>query len=201
MTGCRVVQSPFGEITYKYQIKNVKNINLRVNKNGEVKVSFNRYTSFKTVDSFVLRYAQKICVSIKKQSLDNKNQEYQREILKDSKMKRRIENIFIQEVEKAIYKYRFDRFGVLMPSVKVRYMTSRWGSCRPSKKSITLNVRLINYPIEVLEYVIVHELVHFIVCNHSSEFYHLLESLMGDWKEREKILKNGKESIYEQGKE
>ncbi len=66
-------------------------------------------------------------------------------------------------------------------------MKSRWGSCIPAKQQITLNQNLIHYPIEFAEYVILHELVHFIQPNHSKAFYQIIEYYMPDYKERIKL--------------
>ena len=60
------------------------------------------------------------------------------------------------------------------PDVKIRDMKSRWGSCTPAKNSITLNRKLIHYPFEFIEYVVLHEFVHFIQPNHSKAFYNII---------------------------
>lgn len=87
---------------------------------------------------------------------------------------------------------RFRKYGVPYPELKVRYMTSRWGSCHPKKGIITLNSQLIEAPINCIEYVILHEFAHFIYPNHSKQFWDFVSILMPDWKERknelEKIL-------------
>lgn len=70
------------------------------------------------------------------------------------------------------------------PEIKQRMMKSRWGSCMPAKHQITLNKRLIHYPIEFIEYVILHEFVHFIQPNHSKAFYAIIEKYMPDYKKR-----------------
>ena len=70
------------------------------------------------------------------------------------------------------------------PEVKIRDMKSRWGSCTPAKNSITLNRKLIHYPFEFIEYVVLHEFVHFIQPNHSKAFYNIIENYMPDYKTR-----------------
>jgi predicted metal-dependent hydrolase len=52
--------------------------------------------------------------------------------------------------------------GVPVPEVKVRSMTSRWGSCKPSAKRVTFACQLMEAPLPCVEYVVWHELVHFI---------------------------------------
>lgn len=74
------------------------------------------------------------------------------------------------------------------PDVKIRDMKSRWGSCTPAKNSITLNRKLIHYPFEFIEYVVLHEFVHFIQPNHSKAFYNIIENYMPDYKTRMEIV-------------
>ncbi len=82
----------------------------------------------------------------------------------------------------------FKKYDVPYPKLKIRYMTSRWGSCQPKRGSITLNSRLIEAPRNCIEYVVLHEYVHFLYPNHSSKFYEFLSILMPDWKERKTEL-------------
>lgn len=74
------------------------------------------------------------------------------------------------------------------PDVKIRDMKSRWGSCTPAKNSITLNRKLIHYPFEFIEYVVLHEFVHFIQPNHSKAFYNIIENYMPDYKIRMEMV-------------
>lgn len=85
----------------------------------------------------------------------------------------------------------FQKYGIEYPQIKIRKMTSRWGSCQPAKGIITLNSRLIEMPRASVEYVVLHEFAHFIHPNHSREFYDFVESLMPDWKERRAGLEMG----------
>ena len=76
-----------------------------------------------------------------------------------------------------------------LPDIKLRDMKSRWGVCFPNKHSITLSTRLIHYPVECFEYVLLHEYAHFLVPNHSKEFYEVIEKYMPDYKERIKKMR------------
>ena len=82
----------------------------------------------------------------------------------------------------------FRKYNVPMPKLILRDMTSRWGSCQAKRGTITLNKRLIETPRECIEYVILHELTHFIQPDHSQNFYDLLGAFMPDWKERKVTL-------------
>ncbi len=78
----------------------------------------------------------------------------------------------------------------IIPKLKYRKMKSRWGSCTMPMGIITLNKNLIKAPIECIDYVVIHELVHLVHQNHSRNFYNLLEELMPNWKEYRDILNN-----------
>lgn len=83
---------------------------------------------------------------------------------------------------------QFRKYNVPFPILKVRTMTSQWGSCRPERGIITLNSRLIEMPRSCIEYVVVHEFAHFIHPNHSRQFWDFVTMMMPDWKERRKEL-------------
>lgn len=82
----------------------------------------------------------------------------------------------------------FEGYKVPRPDLKIRKMRARWGSCAAAKKTVTLNKMLIGAPKPCVEYVVVHELAHFVHQNHSKAFYDLVLSIMPDYKERKKLL-------------
>lgn len=83
-----------------------------------------------------------------------------------------------------------NKMGREMPDIKYRAMKSRWGSCTPKKNLICINTRLMTAPMECIEFVIAHELCHFIRADHSRYFYEELEKIMPAWKERKKQLRD-----------
>ena len=78
--------------------------------------------------------------------------------------------------------------NVQIIKVNLKHMKSRWGSCHPQKKHITLNVRLMEKPLTCLEYVIVHELVHLFEASHNQRFYALMSHYLPNWKQIKKQL-------------
>ena len=74
-------------------------------------------------------------------------------------------------------------YTVPRPMLRLRYMTSRWGSCMPFKEAITMNTRLLLGPTEFAHYVMVHEFAHFIEANHSSHFYKVMSDVLPKWQE------------------
>ncbi len=78
--------------------------------------------------------------------------------------------------------------GVPLPEIKVRSMTSRWGSCKPTACRVTFARQLVGAPLACVEYVVCHELVHFLHPDHSKAFYATLAAFLPDWKARRQRL-------------
>ena len=76
-----------------------------------------------------------------------------------------------------------------MPYIQIKNYKGRWGSCFYKENKVTFNSSLIHLDKELIDYVIVHELAHFIEANHSSKFYKEIEKRMPDYKIRQKRLK------------
>jgi len=74
-----------------------------------------------------------------------------------------------------------EQHGFSYNKVSVRNQKTRWGSCS-SKNNISLNMNLVRLPDEMIDYVLLHELVHTRIKNHSHEFWAELDKLVGDAK-------------------
>lgn len=77
--------------------------------------------------------------------------------------------------------------GVGRPNIRIRNMKRRWGSCS-ERSGIIFNLSLIKTPLDCIEYVVVHELCHLRVLNHSRTYYELLAKCMPDWEKRKARL-------------
>ena len=73
------------------------------------------------------------------------------------------------------------------PKISIRRMQSSWGSCS-AKGMITLNIKLIQVPMEYIDYVITHELCHLKHLHHEAEFYKLLSWIMPGWEVKKEKL-------------
>ena len=82
-----------------------------------------------------------------------------------------------------------DVYRIPRPVIRIRTMTTRWGVCYPDKHTITINTRLVHYPLHCLRYVLLHEYVHFLVRNHSAVFYAEIAAYMPDYKRSIRTLK------------
>ncbi len=89
------------------------------------------------------------------------------------------------------YKLQCANFNenITIPKLKIRSMKTRWGVYNRANHSITLNSHLIEYSIEKLDYVIVHELSHIIHFDHSKDFWNLVSKYCPMYKQIRKELK------------
>lgn len=102
-----------------------------------------------------------------------------------------IEDFYKQKASEAIYdrlEFWNEHYGFSFNRVTFRNQKSRWGSCS-AQRNLNFNWRLVMAPIEVIDYVVVHELCHLAQMNHSARFWALVAETIPDFKERKKWLK------------
>jgi predicted metal-dependent hydrolase len=103
--------------------------------------------------------------------------------------KERAFQVISERVEKYSQQYDFAPQQVRISSAK-----TRWGSCS-SSGSLSFTWRLVMAPLEVVDYVVVHELAHLRVKNHSAKFWKLVESICPDYKSHRKWLRENGEKL------
>lgn len=72
--------------------------------------------------------------------------------------------------------------GVKVKRIFVQQMKTKWGSCNHRARSIRLNTELAKKPLECLEYILVHEMVHLLVRRHDDRFNNLMDRHLPGWK-------------------
>ncbi len=193
--------------------KNIKNMYLRVKEDLKIYVSCNRFVSMKQVEKMIKENYKSICKMIDRQEyLSKKNNEFyylgkkydivyldtNSIIIEDNTIyvkndkeldkwyQKQIKEIFSNRLEECI-----NKFKMKLPKVnlKIRVMKTRWGVCNRSNNNVTLNSNLIKYDIDVIDYVIFHELSHFIHPNHSKNFWNLVSVYVPNYKQLRNELK------------
>lgn len=194
--------------------KNNKNTYLRVKENNEILITTNYFTSKKQIlkiletnEKFILKNLERL---EKKQEKNDKfyllGKEYNIILLPNSKVEIIDNNIYVdnyrklelwlnKEMKKLFLSrldYIYNKFeeDIPYPSLRIRKMKTRWGVCNKSKKVVTLNSELLRYDLEKLDYVITHELSHFIHFDHSKSFWTLVEKYCPNYKKIRKELRD-----------
>lgn len=80
------------------------------------------------------------------------------------------------------------KYDIRRPKIDLRTMKARWGSALTDSNTILLNSELIKAPKHCIDYVVLHELIHFRYNDHKDSFYKMLYSLMPDWEIRKAML-------------
>lgn len=169
-------------IVYELSYKKIRNINLRIGIDGIIKVSAPKGVPLTRVEKF-LSDKQAFIFRAKNRAEKMKKEELLTEVLPDKKV--------IYDKFFSILSENFPLFAaykIPFPTLKVRKMNSRWGSCNVVKKIITLNSRLYFKEDYLIKYVVLHELSHLVYADHSKNFYAVLKSVMPDYKQAEKLL-------------
>lgn len=169
-----------------------KNTYLRLKEDKKIYVSTNYFTPKFMIENFVKKNKTFIQKHL---SLREKIAEAENFFLGE-KLEEKKSDAWYRKEAKIIFKERLDLIHrnfsrkIPYPILHIRKMTSRWGVCNLKLKKVTLNLELIKKDLFYIDYVIVHELAHFIYPNHSKEFWALVEENFKDYKLARKNLKN-----------
>ena len=142
----------------------------------------------KATKIYILDNEFSIIISNSLNEIDYKNHKVYAKDLKqvDKLIKKETEKIFLSRLE---YNYNLFQEKIPFPSLTIRKMSTRWGVCNRKLKRVTLNSLLIRYPLEALDYVIIHELSHFVHFDHSKNFWNLVNKYCPEYKKIKKELK------------
>jgi len=172
------------EVEYRVIKKPIKHLYLRVRDNY-IEISCNSFVTNSYIQKFIKRNEEYIL-----NKLNSKEFYY----LFGKKYKN--ENINLKELYKAklpqviepLVKSYSEKMKLYPTKISYRFNKTRWGSCS-FKNSITFNYYLAKLPLEVIKYVVVHELAHIKHKNHSKEFWELVQSYLPNTKELKRILR------------
>jgi predicted metal-dependent hydrolase len=178
-----VVQN--GEV-FVYTIKRVprsRGIKIVVSHNGNVEVIVQQKFADHAIESFVIANALWILRSIKRQ-IDNPRVILHNNTEDDwSNYKHKAYALTSKRLEHFTQYY-----GLSWNSLSIKKTKSRWGSCS-SKGNLTFNYKIIFLPLEIADYIIVHELCHLREMNHGPDFWRLVEKTIPNHHELRKRLK------------
>ena len=176
-----------GGVDYTLTRRRVRNLNLRVRADGSVAVSAPARVPLAAVDAFVAAHAAWVASAVGRAQARRAAEAA--EVLPP-----KAEALARMQALCAAYYPLFAAScpGGRMPRIAVRDMRTRWGSCHPAKRQITLTARLALQPPAAIEYVVVHEYCHFVHPDHQAGFWALVASILPDWKARRALLRNGR---------
>lgn len=141
------------------------------------------------------RYLLDVIKSNDKPRIVIRNKKYIDLYVSDEMTREQKEKIFLKwykselkkEAEKLIEKWQ-KKIGVELNGWSIRRMKTKWGACNTKKKQIWINLELIKKPVNCLEYIIVHELVHLLERSHNDKFVAYMDKFIPQWRSRKEEL-------------
>lgn len=91
--------------------------------------------------------------------------------------------------------------GIKADEYRVKNMKTKWGTCNIESRRIWINLQLVKKPLECLEYVVTHELVHLVERNHTNRFRELVDGFYPGWRQAKKKLSELPLDYYESNQE
>lgn len=172
----RTLDTPHGTISYTLVRKAVKRLNLRITRTGEVILTLPQRCTIAQGEDFLRVKSGWVLEHLARR---------EREMVTDLPPEPTREECgrLLREALERVYPL-VEPLGVARPQLKLRRMRSQWGNCHWSQGYITLNTALSRCPEELRDYVVLHELIHFLHHDHGPGFYAQMDRLMPDWKER-----------------
>ena len=168
-----------------------KSIGLLVNRSAKLIVRAPHWVSLGEIDRLL---SKKSAWIIKKQEFFKKRAEEPKVLIS------RDEKNAYKAKALEVLKKRVDHYAglcnLMYKNIRVGEAKTRWGSCS-SKGTLVFNWKLILMPRNVLDYLVVHELMHIKQQNHSKKYWQEVESVMPNYKQEERWLKeHGTHFIY-----
>lgn len=109
--------------------------------------------------------------------------------LTERKLRACAEEVFFSLIERLMP--LFEPWGVKRPALEIRKMRAKWGCCKCEEGIVVLNLHLIKASLDCVEYVVMHELAHFLYRGHGADFRAFMTRVMPDWRARKRRLNEG----------
>jgi predicted metal-dependent hydrolase len=166
--------------------RNSKNIRLRVNTYGEVVVTCPKRTSKKVIFKFIESQEKWLLEQLA--GLEPGSREKSQ---KNYKLQKESARTLIKKLIDKFNTY----YGLKYNKLYIKNQRSIWGSCS-KRKNLNFNYRLVSLPLELQEYIVVHELCHLKYMDHSSNFWNLVAETIPDHRRRRRLLRTYEKSLF-----
>ena len=174
-----------GEFEYQVIRSARKTMTLEVRRDGNVIVRAPLRTGLPRIKRFVNQKQEWVLGCLER------TKEYREQKPLSADLSESKRNVYIRKAKETITKrvsYFARLMGVSYRNITIREQKTRWGSCSIHSKKIRMNLQLAVKSEECVEYVLVHELCHFLEPSHNQRFYDLMSHFLPDWRERKQKL-------------
>lgn len=188
MSTTRIIDIGGRAVIACFERKRVKNINVRVRRDGTLYASMPYWVSYAEAEKFIISKSSFFIRALDDISRRKDEEDEWKNV--DKASVERFKELIDELV--GFHMPYFAARGVGFPSrIVIGHYRSFWGECLNKRGIVKFSTRLIGKDEDLIEYVVVHELAHFLVPNHSEAFWNIVGSVIPDYKARRKRL-NGK---------
>lgn len=188
MSTTRIIDIDGRAVIAEFEHKRVKNINVRVRRDGSLYASMPYWVSYAEAERFIKTKSSFFIKAIENTVRRNEDTDNLKNI--DKEDVERLRELISELID--LHMPFFEARGVTRPAkVVIGNYRSFWGECMNKRGILKFSTRLACKDRELVEYVVVHELSHFIEPNHSAAFWNIVGTVIPDYRTRRKIL-NGK---------
>lgn len=195
------------EYTVTFIRKRVRSLRLHVKENGEVICSVPFFCLNSTAQKFVQDKADWIEQALKKVQVRSESKLLLRQesvavkcgFTNDDRVKGERQYSYSKQWKECameVFRFSVDKYLSMFEKgqlpdfeIKGRSMKTVWGTCNVRSKVITLNWELLNFTEECIDYVVLHEMCHFLDLRHDKKFYGEIEKKMPDYKRVIRLMK------------
>lgn len=169
-------------MTYELIRSNRRSVALEITRDGRVLVRAPRRMPQRDIDAFVDKHRDWLRSHLaKQQAWQSAHPEPTAQ--EQQALTERAKTVLPQKVAHYAAVMGLQPTGITITSARTRF-----GSCSP-KNRLCFSWRLMAYPEEAIDYVVVHELAHIVHRNHGPDFYALIAAILPDYKQRRAMLK------------
>ncbi len=159
-------------------------LSMRIGKDGSVRVSAPWLTPRRVIEEFVSNNKEWIEKARKRRAAGRDAQEdFYSQLDISTPARRREAAARLEAIVAPLLESHCAQMGVRPCAVSYHATKSRWGSCNPRSKKINLSLYLLLLPDWCIEHVVVHELAHLLVPNHSERFYAVMDRFFPRWRD------------------
>lgn len=177
------IQDEAGEIVVQVVYSARKSLGLQVKSDGTVYARVPRRVSDKTIEKFIQKHEAWILQKRKALLFAGDSPKILLPQVATEEGKRKARALVTHRVE-----YYADLMGISYGRIAMRNQKTRWGSCSVDG-NLNFNCRLLFLPLDLVDYVVVHELAHRRHMDHSPDFWREVARYLPDYKERRERLK------------
>ena len=174
----QIIEIPNIGIVLLERSKRAKHINISIKPPSKIRVAVPIGISFKKAET----------VTRSKEDWINKHLLRISNIVDNRKVLGPLDRTEAREVLEKRINMLSERYSFSFNKLNIRNQKTRWGSCS-SSNNINLNAKLLHLPHDLIDYVVLHELVHTKIKNHSNDFWNMLDKYIPNSKSYDKRLK------------